>query len=136
LQANAAFAAANNAVDTWVRDAANAASSYANSAYTQANTATTNALAASTYANSAFSKANSISSGITFTANSGVPVYANVGDQWWSTTDDILYEYINDGTSNIWVDMSSSAITSTSVASPSSSINNARTIINAYVFGS
>lgn len=111
--ANSAYAAANNATDTWVRNAANAAGSYANSAY---------------------SKANSISAGITFTANSGVPTTANVGDQWWSTTDDILYEYINDGTSNVWLDISSSAITSTAVAS--SSTNNARTMINAYVFGS
>jgi hypothetical protein len=36
--ANAAYDAANNAVDTWVRDAANSASSYANAAYEQANT--------------------------------------------------------------------------------------------------
>jgi hypothetical protein len=111
--ANSAYAAANNATDTWVRNAANAAGSYANSAY---------------------SKANSISAGITFTANSGVPTTANVGDQWWSTTDDILYEYINDGTSNVWLDISSSAITSTTTAA--SSTNNARTMINAYVFGS
>ena len=90
--------------------------------------------AASSYANSAYSKANSISAGITFTANSGVPPSANVGDQWWSTTDDILYEYINDGTSNVWLDISSSAITSTTTAA--SSTNNARTMINAYVFGS
>jgi hypothetical protein len=113
--ANSAYAAANNSTDTWVRSAANAASSYANSAY---------------------SKANSISAGITFTANSGVPPSANVGDQWWSTTDDILYEYINDGTSNVWMDISSSAITSTAVASSSSSTNNARSMINSYVFGS
>jgi hypothetical protein len=112
--ANSAYAAANNATDTWVRNAANAAGSYANSAY---------------------SKANSISAGITFTANSGVPTTANVGDQWWSTTDDILYEYINDGTSNVWLDISSSAITSTAAAS-SSSTNNARSMINSYVFGS
>jgi hypothetical protein len=113
--ANAAYSAANNATDTWVRNAANAAGSYANSAY---------------------SKANSISAGITFTANSGVPTTANVGDQWWSTTDDILYEYINDGTSNVWLDISSSAITSTAAASSSSSTNNARSMINSYVFGS
>ena len=37
IQANAAFAAANNAVDTWVRSAANSASSYANGAFTAAN---------------------------------------------------------------------------------------------------
>ena len=132
--ANSAYAAANNSTDTWVRSAANAASSYANSAYTQANTADQRAVTSGSYANSAYSKANSISAGITFTANSGVPPSANVGDQWWSTTDDILYEYINDGTSNVWLDMSSSAITSTTTAA--SSTNNARTMINAYVFGS
>ena len=132
--ANAAFAQANNSTDTWVRSAANAASSYANSAYTQANTADQRAVTSGSYANSAYSKANSISAGITFTANSGVPPSANVGDQWWSTTDDILYEYINDGTSNVWLDISSSAITSTTTAA--SSTNNARTMINAYVFGS
>ena len=87
-------------------------------------------------AHAAFAKANtgSSSAGIKFTANSGVPTTANVGDQWWSTTDDILYEYINDGTSNVWLDISSSAITSTTTAA--SSTNNARTMINAYVFGS
>jgi hypothetical protein len=56
--ANAAFAAANNAIDTWVRDAANSASSYANSAFVKANSAFENAASASSYANSAFSSAN------------------------------------------------------------------------------
>ena len=58
LHANAAFTAANNAVDTWVRDAANAASSYANSAFVKANSAFDNAAAASSYANGAFAAAN------------------------------------------------------------------------------
>ena len=44
--ANSAYAAANNSTDTWVRSVANAASSYANSAYTQANTGTTTAATA------------------------------------------------------------------------------------------
>lgn len=87
-------------------------------------------------ANAAFAKANtgSSSAGLKLTANIGVPPSANVGDQWWATNDNILYQYINDGTSNVWVDISSSAITSTTTAS--SSTNNARTMINAYVFGS
>lgn len=93
-------------------------------------------LALQSQANAAYDKANtgSSSAGLKLTANSGVPLSANVGDQWWSTTDDILYEYINDGTSNVWLDISSSAITSTTTAA--SSTNNARTMINAYVFGS
>ena len=84
--ANAAFLAANNAVDTWVRSqangafvAANSAGNYANAAFlvanntlgvdttqnnsitaafAQANTAVSNALSASNYANGAFTQAN------------------------------------------------------------------------------
>ena len=51
---NAAFTAANNSTDTWVRNAANSASSYANSAYLTANSA-------GSYANAAFAAANSSS---------------------------------------------------------------------------
>jgi hypothetical protein len=58
LHANAAFTAANNAVDTWVRDAANSASSYANSSFVVANTASVNSTSASSYANGAFTRAN------------------------------------------------------------------------------
>jgi len=45
--------------------------------------------------------------GITFTA-SAVP-HANPvpGDKWYNTTNNRLYEYINDGTSNYWVDIQS-----------------------------
>jgi hypothetical protein len=68
--ANAAFDLANTlsggtSTDGWARNAANAASSYANSAYLQANTATTNsatadqkAVTSGSYANSAYSLAN------------------------------------------------------------------------------
>ena len=65
--ANAAFAAANNSVDTWVRAAANSASSYANGAFLAAN-ASVNFIAlgtansASVYANAAYGVANSASS--------------------------------------------------------------------------
>jgi hypothetical protein len=65
IKANAAFEAANNAADEWVRvqansafTAANSAGVYANSAYGQANTATTNAATAQTHANKAYDQAN------------------------------------------------------------------------------
>ena len=68
ILAQAAFDRANNATDTWVRDAANSASSYANSAFGVANTSTTNAATADqravtsgVYANSAFGVANTSS---------------------------------------------------------------------------
>ena len=45
--------------------------------------------------------------GITFTSSSTAPVGANKGDKWYDTDTDILYEYIPDGDSNQWVDVSS-----------------------------
>jgi hypothetical protein len=74
--ANAAFTAANNSTDSWVRDAANSASayanagfgaansasSYANGAFTQANSAFNNGTSASSYANGAFQASNAASS--------------------------------------------------------------------------
>jgi hypothetical protein len=56
--AQSAFDAANNAVDTWVRDAANSASSYANASYGAANTADQKAVSAGVYANGAYGQAN------------------------------------------------------------------------------
>ncbi len=58
IHANAAFNTANNATDTWVRNAANAASSYANGAFAAANSA----ISSGVYANAAFAAANSAAS--------------------------------------------------------------------------
>jgi hypothetical protein len=44
--------------------------------------------------------------GITYTASTS-PVAAKVGDQWYNTTNDVLYEYVNDGTTSYWVDIQS-----------------------------
>jgi len=47
-------------------------------------------------------------SGTTYTANTAPPVSGNVsGDMWYNTNTDILYEYLNDGTSSYWVDVQS-----------------------------
>jgi hypothetical protein len=122
---------------------------YAQSAFLQANTvynvantlsptdtfARTQANAAFIQANAAFIKANTGgASGLIYIASNTTPSTANVGDQWYSVTEDILYQYINDGTSNAWVDISSSAIT-TNPGAGGSGTNNARSIINSYVFG-
>ncbi len=56
--ANAAYNAANNAVDNYVRPHANAAFNHANAAYNQANTAQATGTAAGSYANSAYTQAN------------------------------------------------------------------------------
>jgi hypothetical protein len=45
--------------------------------------------------------------GGSFTASATAPVSPNVGDQWYDTSTDTLFEYINDGDSDQWVDISS-----------------------------
>lgn len=42
-----------------------------------------------------------------FTAAASAPSNAAQGDRWYNTTLDILFEFINDGTSNYWVDIQS-----------------------------
>jgi hypothetical protein len=46
-------------------------------------------------------------SGITYTAGVAPPVSANVADQWYDTVNDVLYEYLDDGTTDYWVDIQS-----------------------------
>lgn len=57
------------------------------------------------------------SGGGTFTANTAPPLTGNIaGDQWYDTSSDILYEYLDDGTSKYWVDtISAGNIQATSV---------------------
>jgi hypothetical protein len=48
------------------------------------------------------------SGGGTYTANTLPPVTGNiVGDQWYNTTTDVLYEYLDNGTKKYWVDVQS-----------------------------
>jgi hypothetical protein len=59
-------------------------------------------------------------SGVTYTANTAPPTTGNIsGDKWYDTNADILYEYLNDGTTSYWIDISSQTIaanTSTELA--------------------
>ena len=50
-----------------------------------------------------------IPTGIVYTAATSPPAGADIADQWYDTTSDVLYEYINDGTSSYWVDTTSPA---------------------------
>jgi hypothetical protein len=62
---------------------------------------------------------------VKFTANTTPPVSNNSpGDQWYNTTSQILYEYINDGTGNYWVDVASPSITTTASTLMSSGNSN------------
>jgi hypothetical protein len=50
--------------------------------------------------------ANSIRQTTRFVTSAAAPAGPIVGDQWYDSSTDIVYEYINDGTNNIWVDIS------------------------------
>jgi len=43
-----------------------------------------------------------------YTASASAPANPAVGSFWYKTTTDVLYEYINDGTTSYWVDIQSS----------------------------
>lgn len=58
--------------------------------------------------------------GITYTASTTAPSSPHVGDQWYYTTGDILYEYQNVGTGTFWIDITSGVITSGNVNVPGS----------------
>jgi hypothetical protein len=52
--------------------------------------------------------------GLTYTANTAPLTTGNVnGDQWYNTITDVLYEYVNDGTTSYWVDIQSQTIAAT-----------------------
>jgi len=52
-------------------------------------------------------------SGITITASANPPTDPppSIGDQWYNTSNDVVYQYIFDGGSTYWVDISTSVIT-------------------------
>ena len=47
------------------------------------------------------------SGGGSYTANATAPSGPTVGSVWYDTTSDIIFQYINDGTNDVWVDISS-----------------------------
>ena len=57
--------------------------------------------------------------GITYTASTTSPSSPKVGDQWYNTTNDVLYEYQNVGTANFWIDIVSPILSSGTVTTPS-----------------
>jgi len=53
-----------------------------------------------------------------YTAAATGPSNPATGDHWYNTTEDVLYEYVNDGTNSYWIDISSGFVggTSTTIA--------------------
>lgn len=51
---------------------------------------------------------------LTYTAGTTPPASGNIlGDQWYNTSSNVLYEYISDGTASYWVDVSTPSTTTT-----------------------
>ena len=48
-----------------------------------------------------------------YVASTTAPPNPTIGDQWYKTDEDILYEYISDGIANYWVDRSTAAVGAT-----------------------
>jgi hypothetical protein len=61
--------------------------------------------------------------GITYTASASSPAGPSNGDQWYDTVNDILYEYIFDGTSSYWVDIQTSVIAANASTAITDGIN-------------
>jgi hypothetical protein len=71
---------------------------------TAANIITTNGLY---WSNGAAFVSGSGGGGGTLTASSTPPSAPAVADQWYNTTTDVLYEFIDDGTNTYWIDVQS-----------------------------
>jgi hypothetical protein len=74
-----------------------------------------------------------IPTGIVYTASPAPPAGPDIADQWYDTTNDVLYEYISDGTSQYWVDVNSPAFAGgvvANVAISGSLIPNANLVYN------
>jgi hypothetical protein len=55
------------------------------------------------------------SAGVNFTASTTAPSSPSLGDQWYDTAADILFTRINDGSANLWLDITSTANTFSSI---------------------
>ena len=73
--------------------------------------------------------------GVNYTANTTPPASPSEGWQWYNTSTDVLYEYLNDGTSDYWVDTTSPAFAGGVVANVAISGSLLVATTNAYDIG-
>lgn len=57
--------------------------------------------------------------GATFTTSATVPASPDIGDKWYNTSTDVLYEYQDVGTGEFWIDISSTVVVTESASSAS-----------------
>ena len=55
---------------------------------------------------------------ITNFTGTAAPANPQPGDEWWYTTGNVLYKYINDGSANSWVSISSALFNASTAATP------------------
>lgn len=58
-----------------------------------------------------------------YTSSNTAPSSPLAGDLWYKVNQNILFEYINDGTSNNWVDITTPVLTAQSPSSSSVDVN-------------
>jgi hypothetical protein len=63
------------------------------------------------------------------------PLNPKVGDQWYKSDTDVLYEFINDGSSSNWIDISSSAFSGSTNPFGNIIVTTGKAIAMAVVFG-
>jgi cytoskeletal protein CcmA (bactofilin family) len=63
------------------------------------------------------------SGGITYTSDTVPPGSPSIGDQWYNTSNDILYEYLEDGTSSYWIDVQSPMLNTALMANHAGNLN-------------
>lgn len=65
--------------------------------------------------NAAFDVANTA---MVFTTSITAPVNPTIGDIWYYTTDDVIYQYVNDGTTSYWIDIQTPTLSSNGAELP------------------
>ena len=53
--------------------------------------------------------------GVNYTNGTTAPTSPNLGDEYFNTTNDILYKWVNDGTTSAWLDISTDSVLSAAV---------------------
>ena len=72
--------------------------------------------------------------GITYTAATAPPVSGNItGDQWYSTSSDVLYEFQYDGTSYYWVDITGAAFGNSSGGGGGGGLPTGNLLVSGYI---
>ena len=86
-------------------------------------------------ANTAWKRVTSVgTTRIAYTASNTQPSNPTTGDLWWKIDEDIIFEYVSDGTSYHWMDITTQSF-STEVAVTVTTASSAKSFGYSLVFG-